>query len=56
MVKRKEHAPISELTLRDFFAALAMQGSLSADDSIIDPNEFAQTCYVLADAMLEARS
>lgn len=44
------------LTVRDYFAAKAMQGTL-ADPSVECNNEamFATWCYRMADAMLEAR-
>jgi hypothetical protein len=54
------------MTLRDYFAAKAMQGELAAQDErnhgkgtgILTPdsmNEFAKRCYEIADAMLAAR-
>jgi hypothetical protein len=45
------------MTLRDYFAAKAMLGMISADYSI-DPKyvpDIAASAYVLADAMLKAR-
>jgi hypothetical protein len=45
------------MTLRDYFAAKAMQGFLASFDDE-DPQSsqgFATVCYALADAMMEAR-
>lgn len=55
------------MSLRDYFAAKAMQGELAAQDArhegkgtgIYMPEgyaDFAASCYRLADAMLQARS
>lgn len=41
--------------LRDYFAATAMQGSLSNSDAVTDIPAFAKWCYKMADAMLTAR-
>ncbi len=42
------------MTLRDYFAAKAMQGLLASEvEALI--NEFAEKAYAMADAMLEAR-
>ena len=47
-------APCLGMTLRDFFAAKAMQGLLASDiDAPIDA--FATKAYAMADAMLKAR-
>jgi|GEM_PF-1430568 len=44
------------MTLRDYFAALAMQGFVATNIRPIDPPEtLARHAYVLADAMIEAR-
>jgi len=44
------------LTLRDYFAAKAMQSAMVACDLLAGkPNEFAEIAYQMADAMLEAR-
>ncbi len=46
------------MTLRDYFAAKAMQGFLASFDEE-DPQSsqgFAIVCYALADAMMEARN
>lgn len=42
------------MTLRDYFAAKAMQGLLT-DPSYIPPEQVAKASYLLADAMLAAR-
>jgi hypothetical protein len=50
-----EYEPVGGMTLRDYFAAKAMQGLLS-DTSIKGAVlEFAARSYVMADAMLAAR-
>jgi len=44
------------MTLRDYFAAKAMQGMLSENSGIRYPNEeLAQFAYAVADAMMKAR-
>ena len=46
------------MTLRDYFAAKAMQGFLSCVYDEIEPSEsqgFAVVCYALADEMMKAR-
>lgn len=44
------------MTLRDYFAAKAMQAMLSRHESITCPDEIlAQDAYNTADAMMEAR-
>jgi len=44
------------MTLRDYFAAKAMQAFLSRDSSCTSPDEIiAQDAYNTADAMLKAR-
>lgn len=48
----------SGMTLRDYFAAKAMQGFLSCAYDEIEPSEsqgFAVVCYALADEMMKAR-
>jgi hypothetical protein len=55
--------PMDELTLRDYFAAKAMQGMLSCEEPYYaknnvkadTPNRYADLAYEFADAMLEAR-
>ena len=46
----------SGMTLRDYFAAKAMQGWLCTDDGPQTPNELAKAAYEVADAMLAARA
>lgn len=41
------------MTLRDYFAAKAMQAIVSNGD--VDPQKISQASYIIADAMLKAR-
>lgn len=43
------------MTLRDYFAAAALQGMLSDSNLQADYFEFSRRAYEMADAMLEAR-
>ena len=44
------------MTLRDYFAAKAMQAMLQSDSCPYDPaNEVPKASYLIADAMLKAR-
>jgi hypothetical protein len=47
------------MTLRDYFAAKAMliffQGPDDANDYLHSPEDIANWCYIMADAMLKAR-
>lgn len=43
------------MTLRDYFAAQAMNGSLAHDDEVYNKDIHAKWCYEIADAMLRAR-
>lgn len=43
------------MTLRDYFAAKAMQGIMSDADVTIGPAKIAEWAYQQADAMLKAR-
>lgn len=43
------------MSLRDYFAAKALQGMLADTSVQAPPSEFAHNAYKLADAMLEAR-
>jgi hypothetical protein len=45
----------SGMSLRDYFAAKAMQGMLSEPSLRATPEEFATESYNVADAMLKAR-
>ena len=48
--------PEKGMTLRDYFAAKAMQGIVSREVSHMDRVEkYAEGAYAMADAMLEAR-
>ena len=44
------------MTLRDYFAAKALQGLVAGPLKSIDTSMIATDCYVLADAMLRARA
>jgi len=43
------------MSLRDYFAAHAMQGMIAEPSLKATPDEFAQKAYQIADAMLKAR-
>jgi hypothetical protein len=43
------------LTMRDYFAAKAMQGAMANQGVDIYPDEYAKLAYEIADAMMEAR-
>jgi len=45
--------PIDSITLRDFFAASAMQGLVSRQTILA--NNYATLAYAIADTMIEAR-
>lgn len=45
----------SGMTLRDYFAAKALQGVMACNGIYEDEKKLAQWCYEQADAMLEAR-
>jgi hypothetical protein len=50
---------IPGMTLRDYFAAMAMQGALQASNGLYDKNwrdDAAMKSYLMADAMLKFRS
>jgi hypothetical protein len=52
----KEHEMISAITLRDYFAANAMQSMNSREDyQDVPADVIALDSYALADAMLKAR-
>jgi hypothetical protein len=46
-------SPQEGMTLRDYFAAKAMQAIVSNGD--VDPQKISQASYIIADAMLKAR-
>lgn len=52
--KKNELAPT--VSLRDYFAAAALQGLLAGQASTIIPEDSAGFSYRIADAMLKARS
>ena len=55
-VETDQITPINEgMTLRDYFAAAALQGMLSDSNLQADYFEFSRRAYEMADAMLEAR-
>jgi hypothetical protein len=52
------HFSGSGMTLRDYFAAKAMQGLIEATvgpETVWTPDELAESAYVMADAMLSQR-
>ena len=46
---------VTGMSLRDYFAAKAMQGLVSIDDLDMTPSDYARWAYQQADAMLKAR-
>lgn len=44
------------MTLRDYFAAAALQGFMVNNNGRFTPTQDAGYCYKIADAMLEARN
>lgn len=55
----QEQRHLYGMTLRDYFAAKAIQGLLAGswkkDNAVPEPGAYAARAYVIADAMLEAR-
>jgi hypothetical protein len=47
--------PQNGMTLRDYFAAKAMQGLISIDDLDMHQDDYARAAYLQADAMMKAR-
>lgn len=45
-----------DMTLRDYFAAKALQGLIEHGWNTMDDEEHAKTAYQIADAMLNART
>jgi hypothetical protein len=43
------------MTLRDYFAAKAMQAMISCASLTATPDTFAEQAYIVADAMMRAR-
>ena len=51
------HEPVTTgMTLRDYFAAKALQGLLFGNYDFADRNRIAEKAYDFADAMLKART
>lgn len=46
---------LGNISLRDYFASMAMGGALATDDEVADKLAYAGWCYDMADAMMEAR-
>ena len=57
--KKKRNPPASEQSLRDYFAAKAMQTFLQTINGVVGCNRYeyriAENAYEIADAMLRAR-
>ena len=51
-----QHYERAGMTLRDYFAAKAMQGILSNPDFASEDTDIADSAYWAADAMLKARA
>ena len=51
----KEYEPVEGMTLRDYFAAKAMQTMLGWDNDHTNWDSYAEDSYTMADAMLKAR-
>jgi hypothetical protein len=47
--------PFQGMTLRDYFAAKAMQTMLGWDNDHTNWDSYAEDAYIMADAMLKAR-
>ncbi len=56
MAQTEGHEMNEELTLRDYFAAKALQGMLSDSTLQGEYTEFALRAYRIADAMLKERA
>ena len=54
---RKGYVREEGMTLRDYFAAKAMQGNLASwpEDQLFNPKDIAEHAYGVADAMLAER-
>jgi hypothetical protein len=46
---------VTGMSLRDYFAAKAMQGLISIDDLDMHQDDYARVAYQQADAMMKAR-
>ena len=54
-VTNTSHQDWLGMTLRDYFAAKALQGVMACNGVYEDEKKLARWCYEQADAMLEAR-
>jgi len=54
--KLRVWSPSSGMTLRDYFAAKALQGIIALQDGAGNQNDTARYCYEYADAMLTERN
>lgn len=54
-INRDVYRKVSGMTLRDYFAAKAMQGLLTQDDGSIPNEQLAHIAYSIADAMSKER-
>ena len=54
-VTNTSHQDWLGMTLRDYFAAKALQGVMACNGVYDDEKKLARWCYEQADAMLEAR-
>ena len=53
---RENQLMVSDMTLRDHFAGMAMQAYISTDPAMLhDDEDIAQWSYAAADAMMEER-
>lgn len=50
------HSSAPGMELRDWFAGMALQGYLSAQEGWNDPDKIAAVAYAYADAMLDRRN
>jgi hypothetical protein len=58
-ISDEAYADLRGMSLRDYFAAKAMQGVIAGHRAPTNAGElrfFAENCYAIADAMLKARS
>lgn len=53
---QKTHLPFGGMSLRDYFAAKALQGMLACEMLRATEQEFSERAYAVADAMLKARA
>tara|TARA_R110000868_G_scaffold11568_1_gene56554 strand:- start:303 stop:476 length:174 start_codon:yes stop_codon:yes gene_type:complete len=56
MNKKPTGGPVEEMTLRDYFAAKAMEGQMANEEyNSCSYTDISDMAYAVADAMLEAR-